>query len=78
MYLPDLATGGPRPFAEGKGTLLYRFIFPADFAGANFPVPWTTGKADSVIHSIFFTPSLLDEGRLGGNGFQPFIFSSGR
>jgi hypothetical protein len=26
---------------------------PADFGRPNFPVPWTTRKADSVIHFIF-------------------------
>ena len=50
MYLRYLATDGPRPFAEAKGILLYRFSCPADFGGANFSVPWTTGKADFAIH----------------------------
>ena len=63
MYLRDPATGVPRPFAEAKGILLYRFSYPADFGGANFPVPWTTGKAAFVIHSNFFTPSLLKGGK---------------
>ena len=64
MYLRDLATGGPRPFAEANGALLYRFSYPADFGGANFPIPWTTGKADFVLGLNFFTPSLKGEGFL--------------
>ena len=36
-----------RPFAEGRETV-GDHSRPADFGGANFSVPWTTGKANFV------------------------------
>jgi len=44
-------------FAEIKDTV-GGYSCPADFGGANFPVPQTTRKADFVGESNFFTPSL--------------------
>ena len=77
MYLRDPATGVPRPFAEAKGIFLYRFSYPADFGGANFPVPWTTGKADFVIHSNFFTPSPIKWEGIGETPNSPLPWWEG-
>ena len=74
MYLCDMASVGPRPFAEGKGTPSYRVSGPADFGSANFPVPWTTGETDFVIHSNFFTPSPSEVGgKEGGRNLKAGI-----
>jgi hypothetical protein len=53
MYFHKIAPGGQGLFAELKRMASYDFSFPADFGGANFPVPWTTGEAFLSPISIF-------------------------
>jgi len=54
-----------RPFAEGR-LPVKEHSYPADFGGVNIPAPWTTGKAEFVGYSNFFTPSpSRGEGREG-------------
>src|SRR4030066_1803599 len=56
MYLHGFVPSCRRPFAEGRVSVVDHSC-PPDFGGANFSVPWTTGKADFAGQLNFFTPS---------------------
>jgi len=56
MYLYGFVPSCRRSFAEGRISVEDHSC-PPDFGGANFSVPWTTGKADFAGQLNFFTAS---------------------
>jgi len=63
-------------FAEIKDTVM-GYSCPADFGGANFPVPWTTRKVDFVGESNFFTASLPLKRLCRNEGNAMFVILNG-
>src|SRR4030042_6068985 len=61
MYLHGFVPSCLRPFAEGRVSVGDNSC-PPDFGGANFSVPWTTGKADFAAQLNFFTASQNGKG----------------
>jgi hypothetical protein len=57
MYLDGFVPSCLRPFAESRVSVGDHSC-PPGFARSNFPVPWTTIKADFIGESNFFTASL--------------------
>jgi len=74
MYLDGFVPSCRRPFAEGRVSVGDHSC-PPDFDGANFSVPWTTGKADFAGQLNFFTasPPEVEEGKGEGANVKGFI-----